>query len=241
MNFDSFDARGYPTVSVRDGYGEWAETYETSVLDEMDIRLLKRVAGPWLAEAGMVADLACGTGRTGQWLRAAGVGSITGVDITPQMLAAAEAKSVYDRLVEADVTATGLDRSAFDLCTLSLADEHLPSLSPLYGEAARLLKPGGRFMIAGYHPHFLLMGLGTHFHRADGSAVGIRSYIHLFSDHVAAAHGCGFVLESFEEGLIDAEWIAAKPKWARYENRPVSYAVVWRLDAPSAGAPQKVQ
>lgn len=240
MDFDRFDRRGYPTVSVRDGYGEWAGTYDRSVHDEMDIRLLERIAGPWL-EAAEAVDLACGTGRTGHWLKAKGAAAVTGVDITPEMLARAEARGVYERLAEADVTATGLAGGAFGLCTLCLADEHIPDLKPLYGEAARLLTPGGRFVIAGYHPHFLLMGLGTHFHRADGSPVGIRSYVHLFSDHVAAAHASGFALETMEEGLIDAEWIARKPKWARYESLPVSYAVVWRFGPASATSPHRAQ
>ena len=40
MDFARFDTRRYPTISVRDGYGEWAPTYETVVQDEMDLRLL---------------------------------------------------------------------------------------------------------------------------------------------------------------------------------------------------------
>ncbi len=157
------------------------------------------------------------------------------------MLRLAATKSVYDGLVQADIRATGLADDSFELCTLSLADEHLPSLNPLYGEAARLLRCGGRFVIVGYHPFFLLMGLGTHFHRADGSPVGIRSYIHLFSDHVEAAEDAGFSLEALKEGMIDSEWIARKPKWARYEHRPVSYAFVWRLEGRQEGAPHRAQ
>jgi hypothetical protein len=29
--FDPFDTRGYRTVDVRRGYGEWVETYEQTV------------------------------------------------------------------------------------------------------------------------------------------------------------------------------------------------------------------
>ena len=42
MDFARFDTRRYPTISVRDGYGEWAPTFETVVQDEMDLRLLER-------------------------------------------------------------------------------------------------------------------------------------------------------------------------------------------------------
>jgi SAM-dependent methyltransferase len=43
MEFAPFDTRHYPTLTVQDGYREWAETYEATVLDLMDIRLLERL------------------------------------------------------------------------------------------------------------------------------------------------------------------------------------------------------
>ena len=39
-------------------------------------------------------------------------------------------------------------------------------------------------MIVGYHPFFLMIGIPTHFDRADGTPAAIESHVHLFSDHV---------------------------------------------------------
>ena len=50
------------------------------------------------------------------------------------MLARAEAKGVYDRLIQADVLATGLARRHTAGARV-LADEHLVGLWPLYHEA----------------------------------------------------------------------------------------------------------
>ena len=108
MEFAPFDRRRYPTLPVREGYREWAETYEDVVQDEMDLRLLARIGTVDWAAAGRVLDLACGTGRIGAWLRAQGVQRLDGLDFTPEMLARAEAKRVYDRLITADMLATGL-------------------------------------------------------------------------------------------------------------------------------------
>jgi hypothetical protein len=36
-----YDKRRYPIVDVREGYGEWVHTYEQTVQDEMDLRLLE--------------------------------------------------------------------------------------------------------------------------------------------------------------------------------------------------------
>lgn len=228
MDHSHFDQRRYPVVPVREGYGEWARTYEDAVQDEMDVRLLERVATIDWAGAGRVLDLACGTGRIGAWLRARGVASLDGVDVTPEMLAKAEARGVYERLVAADIRDTGLPAGSYDLVVESLADEHLPDLVPLYAEAARLAAPAGAFVLVGYHPHFLMNGIPTHFDRREGGRVTIESHVHLFSDHVRAAHRAGWSLAEMEEGVVDDAWVAKKPKWERYRFHPVSFAMVWR-------------
>jgi SAM-dependent methyltransferase len=177
---------------------------------------------------GTAADLACGTGRTGAWLAARGVGAIDGIDVTPAMLARAAAKNVYRSLRRADVAETKLPAASYALCTMVLADEHLAALGPVYREAARLLAAEGRFLLLGYHPFFLMNGLPTHYHRTGGEAVTIRSYVHLFSEHFAAADASGLALLEFRECVIDEAWLETKPKWRQYLHWPVSFALVWR-------------
>src|SRR6201995_3775497 len=99
-SFAAFDSRGYRTVAAREGYDRWAATYEDTVEDAMDIALLERVGVDWTAIGG-VADLGCGTGRTGAWLADRGVGVIDGVDLSPAMLEAARDRGVYRSLGEA--------------------------------------------------------------------------------------------------------------------------------------------
>ena len=94
---------------------------------------------------------------------------------------------------------------------------------------ARITRERGTFVIVGYHPFFLLNGLPTHFHRADnGEPLTIESHIHLTGDHVRAAHAAGWTLIEMDEGIIDDDWLSAKPKWAKYRQWPVSYVMVWR-------------
>ena len=228
LDFSRFDTRQYRTLSVRDGYREWVHTYEATVHDEMDLRLLQRLSSvPW-AEIGQAADLACGTGRTGAWLKANGVAEVDGVDMTPEMLDVAQRKDIYRRLIVADVCDTGLPAGRYDLCIQVLADEHLPDLRPLYQEAARISRGEGRFVLAGYHPHFLMHGIPTHFDSRTGEPLAIRSYVHLFSDHVKAASAAGWVLVEMDEGVVNDEWLVKKPKWEKYRDWPMSFALVWR-------------
>jgi SAM-dependent methyltransferase len=227
MDFEPYDTRRYLTLPVRQGYAEWAETYDETVRDLMDIRLLDGLETVAWACIERAADLACGTGRIGSWLKRAGVREVHGVDFTAEMLERAKAKGVYDRLVLADLAATGLEGGRYDLVIEVLADEHLRDLAPLYREAARLAAACGRFVIVGYHPHFLMMGIPTHFDRAPGQPVAIESHVHLFSSHVRAAHAAGLRLVELSEGLVDDAWIAAKPKWQAFRHHPVSFAMVW--------------
>lgn len=228
MDHSIYDKRKYPVVGVREGYGEWVRTYEQIVQDEMDLRLLDGLRTIDWSAPQSVLDLACGTGRIGTWLRRRCSATIDGIDITPEMLDVARSKGVYRTLSIADVSSTGLPAETYDLCTQSLADEHLPDLRPLYREVARITKPGGCFVIVGFHPQFLMAGIPTHFDRTPGEPVTIRSYVHLLSDHVKAAHAFGWSLLEMDEGLIDDAWLRKKPKWERYLGLPISFLMVWR-------------
>lgn len=229
MDHSIYDKRNYPIVDVREGYGEWVRTYEQTVQDEMDLRLLERIDVDWSA-LRTVLDLACGTGRIGLWLRqrCTAPASIDGVDITPEMLEVARSKGVYRTLRVADVTSTGLPDGTYDLCIQSLADEHLAELAPLYREADRVGGNGATFVLVGYHPQFLMAGVPTHFDRAPGEPVAIRSYVHLFSDHVKAARASGWSLLEMDEAVVDDAWLQKKPKWAKYAGLPISFVMVWR-------------
>ncbi|MFN8637017.1 MAG: methyltransferase domain-containing protein [Chloroflexota bacterium] len=230
--FSDFDARGYRMVDAKTGYGEWVTTYERTVEDAMDIELLERLTTPRWSAVNVAADLGCGTGRTGVWLKGQGVQAIDGVDLTPEMLELARSKGAHRRLVEADVAASGLESGAYDLAVTSLVDEHLSELGPLYREAFRLVRPGGQYVLIGFHPHFIMAsGMPTHFKNAAGEEVAITTHLHLLSEHVAAALAAGWQLVEMQERLIDDRWVELKPKWERYRHHPISFAAVWQKPA----------
>jgi SAM-dependent methyltransferase len=228
MDHTIYDKRKYPIVDVREGYGDWVRTYEQTVLDGMDLHLLDRLRSVDWSRLRSVLDLACGTGRIGAWLRQRASGAIDGVDITPEMLDVARGKGIYRALHVADVSATGLPAASYDLCIQSLADEHLADLEPLYREVTRLTQRDGSFVLVGYHPQLLMAGIPTHFDRAPGEPVSIRSYVHLLSDHVKSARALGWTLLEMEERLVDDAWLEAKPKWKPYAGTPLSFVMVWQ-------------
>ncbi|MEU8896961.1 class I SAM-dependent methyltransferase [Nocardia sp. NPDC048505] len=228
--FAEFDRRNYPIVDVATGYDGWAPTYERTVLDEMDLALLDRLRQPRWAQVRRAADLGCGTGRTGGWLRRHGISHIDGVDVSAGMLARARERGAHTTLAQADVRASGLEAGAYDLVIASLIDEHLPDLGPFYTEARRLSAPGGHCVMVSYHPQFMMVtGMPTHYTPEAGEPVAISTHLHLLSEHITAALAAGWVLTEITEALVDDAWIAAKPKWAELRGHPFTVAFVWSL------------
>jgi SAM-dependent methyltransferase len=227
--FASFDQRNYGTVPAREGYAQWAETYEETIKHDMDVWLLEQLQSVDWKGVKRCADLGCGTGRSAAWLASKGVVTIDGVDTTAEMLNRATERQVFSSLHVADVGATGLRAATYDLVMTCLVDEHLADLAPLYAEAARISQSGAAHVLVGFHPFFIMAtGMPTHFKRADGQPVAIETHVHLFSDHVTAALAAGWRLEELREQVIDDRWVKTKPTWAAYRDVPISFACVWR-------------
>jgi SAM-dependent methyltransferase len=229
MKASVFDQRHYPTLSVQEGYTTWAATYDQATMKElMDYRLLARIAAVAWEQLETVADLACGAGRIGAWLKEHGVRFVDGVDLTEAMVEQARAKGAYRQLLLADLRQTPLSAHSYDMVSVVLADEHVPEVLPLYQEAARLVRPQGYLVLVGYHPFFQLSGIPTTFERSTGEPATIEGYVHLFSEHVQAATACGWLLRELHESLIDEEWIARRPRAAGRLGWPVSFACLWQ-------------
>lgn len=93
-------------AELRDRYEVWAAEYDT---DLEGMQWLAPLAGAdrcrqFAGEHASVLDAGCGTGLVGSHLRAGGVGTLVGFDLSPAMLQQAAARrcsgdAVYDHLV----------------------------------------------------------------------------------------------------------------------------------------------
>ena len=108
-------------------------------------RVLAEELGPAAATADIL-DLGCGTGLFGSCAKP-WCNSLVGVDLSPQMLAVAAGKSVYDSLVAADLTDYLRARAGDAFHALVAADVlcYLGDLTPLFGQAQRVCRPNGIF------------------------------------------------------------------------------------------------
>ncbi|MER7731445.1 methyltransferase domain-containing protein [Streptomyces erythrochromogenes] len=101
-----------------------------------------------------VLDAGCGTGRALGALRAAvgPAGTVLGVDLTPQMLAAARraGRAAEGALLLADVARLPLRDGALDAVFAAGLIAHLPDPAANLRELSRVVRPGGRLAL--FHP-----------------------------------------------------------------------------------------
>jgi SAM-dependent methyltransferase len=244
-SFARYDSRRYRTLDVATGYTAWAPSYDATMDDRLDLPLLGLLASVDWSGIAAAADLGCGTGRVGAWLKAHGVARVDGVDACSAMLDRAAAKGIYESLVCADAAATGLAGQRYDLVISSFAICHLTDLTGLYAEAARLIRPSGAVVLVDYHPFMLLKGVPTHFQAPAGEPVAIANVVHLIGDHVQAGRRTGLSLLEMREQLVDAEWVRenrrlfGEPRLASHVGHPVSFAMVWAGSAANSPTPVK--
>lgn len=115
---------------------------------------------------GRVLDIGCGEGRGGTDLVRRGY-RVVGVDFSPRM--AEYARERHEALV-ADAAALPFADESFELVLAYMSLMNVDDPEAAVSEAARVLRPGGRFCVAILHPIF---AAGR---RVDGSLVIAGSY-----------------------------------------------------------------
>ncbi len=154
----------------RELYASWAETYETVFLAEHGYEYHQHVAAAFCDGEnelkGPVLDVGCGTGVVGAELARLGVSVIDGIDISPEMLAKAAAKShdgnpTYRQLFEADLTtAIDLPDAAYAGIVSAGAFTHGHLGPDSITELLRVARPGARCSIGINSAHFEEFGFG---------------------------------------------------------------------------------
>ena len=120
-------------------------------------------------DSGMdVLDVACGTGVLFPDYLKRGVESVTGIDISPEMVKIARSKFPEVNVICGDVEETAFDKK-FDAIMVYNAFPHFPDPARLIGVLANLVKPGGRLSVA----HGMSRAALTNHHAGRASKVSI--------------------------------------------------------------------
>lgn len=153
---------------------QWDTIRQLHVADERVEEAIARLLP--VSPSGSLIDLGTGTGRMLEVLGAQ-FDHAVGCDLSPSMLGIARAKLDrpelrHCRVRQADLYALPFDRDAFDVAVIHQVLHLLDDPARAIREAARVLRPGGRLVIADFAPHDQDFLRTDHAHRWLGFATG---------------------------------------------------------------------
>lgn len=227
--FEIFDQSNLIPVDVKKGYSIWSEYYDDILTGNLEHPILNTFLRHISNNVGVVLDMGCGTGKTGEWLKDHFDDIvIDGVDFSIKMINVAITKKIYRDLVACDMLCTNIVSEKYDLIMNVLSACHIRDIDKLYVEAHRLLKDKGYFIVIDYHPHMLMCGKGTFFIDTNNNAIAIKNYVHLLSDHVRCAHKCKYTFVDFDESLVTEGWLGQELVMKDYVNHTIGFGYIWQ-------------
>jgi sarcosine/dimethylglycine N-methyltransferase len=125
----------------------------------------------------------------------------TGVELTPARVAGASelirrvGLNRQVQMIEANVTALPLPDQSQDAVVSQEALFHVPDLARAFGEAHRVLRPGGRFAFADWIAHKPLSAADEQLLRDSTAAATLIN----IDQHAELLRGAGFEIESIED------------------------------------------
>ncbi|HEX3784004.1 MAG TPA: class I SAM-dependent methyltransferase [Pseudonocardiaceae bacterium] len=213
---DAFAAATTTTEGdVTTGYRLWSQHYDQPgnlliALEQPEMWAILDTLKP-----GDALDAACGTGRHTRKLVDLGH-QVTGIDLTPEMLAIAKNTVPEAQFHTADLLALPFAGPRFDTVVSGLAIAHLADLRAGIAELARVMRPGGRLIISAPHPFQAHLGWHATFQDADGNGGFVREYPHTHADYLAAFAAAGLTVVTCVEPPLGIADVPAKRRAYRH-------------------------
>ena len=207
-----------PTNPIASAYDRWSASYDDdrNPTRDLDARVVR--ASPLGVDGGDVVELGCGTGKNTIWL-AERARAVVALDFSEGMLARARervaAAGLGDRVrfVRGDVREPWpVGDAAADVVIGNLVLEHVADLAPVYAEAARALRPGGRLLFCELHPERQRRGGQAHFTDASGETVHVPAHRHTVAEYVNGGLAAGLALHHLGEWIEDGAETDAPPR-----------------------------
>lgn len=207
-----------PSVDNRTGYDRWAESYDAYVNSTVAIDDLYFPPVYAHLTGKSVLEIGCGTGRHTVRLAAAS-NQVTGVDLSPGMLAIAGEKLARHAVTLVEGDFLEMDLSGFDAVVSALVLEHINELDGFFDGVSKALVSGGELYLSEIHPDRISGGTQANFVAADGEAVRLTSFAHSEADIQSAAAGAGLRLLSHTDVFGGEALVRRNPDWVRHLGR----------------------
>jgi SAM-dependent methyltransferase len=189
-----------------------------------------------------VLDLGCGFGWFCRHAAGQGAASVTGIDISENMLERARSVGADPRIAyrRSDLEELELEPGSFDVAYSSLALHYVKRLDALLAELAKALRPGSRFVFSVEHPVFTAPLEAGWMAGRNGEKIwpvdhylvegprdrnwfvnGVVKQHRTISSYIDLLTASGFTLSRLIEwGPTDAQ-IVSHPEWAEERQRPM--------------------
>lgn len=155
-----------------------------------------------------ILDAGCGSGWYADYFLAQGAASVTCIDASPNMAAAARLRLGARAPVRVHDLSKPLDFAAdasFDLIVSPLVLHYLPDLKPVFLELRRVLRPKGWLVFSVHHPtvvfndHQLADYYQTVWIEEEWDAGKVGFYHHPLDAYTEGLASAGFVIERLHE------------------------------------------
>ena len=173
-----------PPDYIRSLFDSYADHYDTHLAKELHYQvpevfhtLLKDKLG---GQAQLnVLDLGCGTGLCGEYVKPFAK-TLIGIDLSPNMLAIAKEKKVYDELIEAEIISfLAAHKAQYDLIMAGDVLIYFGDLDPVFAAVRETLTPKGTFIFS-----IEVENSGDYHFSASGRFTHSKAYV----DKLAADH-----------------------------------------------------
>ncbi len=187
-------------MNPQTAYTQWSATYDIdrNLTRDLDAQVTRQLLAD--RRYGSILELGCGTGKNTAWFKEVG-DHVLALDFSEGMIRQAQQKTQGGKVIFALADLTQVwpcQANTADLLTCNLVLEHIRDLAPIFAEARRALRAGGRFFVSELHPFRQYQGTVANF-KQDQGAVPIQAFVHHISDFVEAGEGNGLRLATLRE------------------------------------------
>lgn len=222
-----------PETDPEKAYDLWAAAYDSqpdNLMLHMDNQLFFSLLDQTSVAGKSLIDIGCGTGRHWQQLIDRGPGSLTGYDVSAEMLQVLRRKFSQQKVQQLSDHRIAEPDHSCDMVVSTLTIAHISNAALAIAEWNRILKPGGEMIITDYHPAALVKG-GQRTFRYQNRLVAVKNYLYSIEQVEKIAKQLGLSIVRISERTIDAsvrsfyEKQDALPLYEKFKGVPIIYGI----------------